>query len=106
MFDFESLLSFLDFLARGESIRGEVIGREDFNSHGFHVIVDTCFTKDTGRYETAIKVNNNIPVIVEYYNNPTSAKEGHENWKTECEKACFSFLDVQTGEIFIYESDQ
>lgn len=103
MWDFDSLQNFLEILGKGESIRGEEIGRDTFINGNYTILIDTCFARDTSMYETAITVNNNNIVVVEAYDNPDDATIGHKSWIAACKKKSFSFYSIQTGEIFIYQ---
>ncbi len=97
---------FISFLASGAApsdIRGKVVGRDEFESCGRDILVDTCFTMDTGMYETAIRVNNDPIIIVEEYNTKEEAEKGHEKWVETCSKKSFTLDSVQIPEIRIYE---
>jgi hypothetical protein len=46
----------------------------------YDITIDTCFTGDTGLWETGIERNKEDWVIVEQYHNKTEATTGHNNW--------------------------
>lgn len=97
---------FINFLASGadfSDIRGKVVGRDEFESCGRDILVDTCFTMDTGMYETAVCVNDDPLVVVEEYNTQGEAEKGHEKWVETCSKRSFTLDSVQIPEIRIYE---
>ncbi len=106
MYDFSNLFNFLSYVAQGgnpSDLRGEVVGRDKFISHSRNIGVDTCFVKDTNKYETGIWVNDNPIVIVEEYETREEAELGHKKYIDMCSKEKFSLISVQIPEIRIYE---
>lgn len=101
--DMESMFNFLSLFLNGESVRGEAIGTDSFYNGTTHIYIDTCFTKDTGRYETAIQINGGEIVIVEDYDDSNDAEMGHRRWVNTCRMEKFSLHSIQTGEMYIYE---
>ncbi len=70
-------MSFNDFIqsmAEG-NLRQDVIGRNEWDG----ILVDTCYTNDTGKYETFIRTPKNSKVV-EVYPNRKSSIIGHKNW--------------------------
>lgn len=65
----------MKFFENHFEIRGEIIGNEKFGN----ICIDTCFTNDTGKYETYVKNGNNSGVI-EIYKNREEAIKGHKKW--------------------------
>ena len=96
---------FLQALFSGEPIRGEEIGFDRFSSHGFKIAIDTCFTNDTQKYETAIKINDDDMVVVEEYDSAAEAREGHSKWIEICGRSEFYFSSIQDGTMHIYKGE-
>ena len=86
MFDPDSMMNFLDILRNSECIRGETIGNDTFTNGPYTITIDTCFTRDTNRYETAIIVNRGEIVVVEDYDNSDDAAIGHSSWINACKQ--------------------
>ncbi len=90
-----------DFLSLGihgeviSSIRGKVIGTSEFCSNGKNIYIDTCFTNDTRKYETAISINNDRLIVVEDYDTPEKARIGHNSWIKFCEQPSFTLKSIQ-----------
>jgi len=63
------------FLMNPTNTRGEIIG--NYNKDG--LFIDTCFTNDTGKYETYIR-NVQGFAVVEIYKNKENAIKGHKKW--------------------------
>jgi len=60
--------------------------RDDkFNDTVKKYMVDTCYTPDTEKWETGVKVKGTW-VIVDKYENRNKAKLGHIKWVKECKK--------------------
>ena len=95
------MLDLFNFLTGG--IRGDVIGTDEVNHHDITILVDTCFTLDTGYYETAVRVDNDDFIIVEEYDNSTQAMEGHKFWKDYCAQSNLNFVSIQTGREYYYQ---
>lgn len=102
---FESLSNFIKLVSNGKPIRVDGIGSktDKFINRDTSVFIDTCFTCDTGKYETAIKIGDDKIVIVEDYDDPDDAKMGHERWVNTCKQDTFSFRSIQTGEVYFYK---
>ncbi|MCM1217365.1 MAG: hypothetical protein NC548_22955 [Lachnospiraceae bacterium] len=67
------------------------------------IVVDTCFTNDTMRYETGIQINGGEWVIVAYYDTEDEAVKGHDHWCNIMKYSGYRNLDllsVQTGETY------
>ena len=63
-----------------------------------NVIVDTCFTSDTGKYETGIQVDDKPWVIVELYKTHADSVLGHTKWYQKMkENPKIKLVDVQTA---------
>ncbi len=65
----------MKFLANPSDTRGEIIGREEWED----ILVDTCFTNDTGKFETYIS-NDFGSAVVEIYKNRKESIKGHKKW--------------------------
>lgn len=81
---------------------GEIAGRDEFKSFGRDIIVNTCYTHDTGMYETGIKVDDDEWIIVEYYSHKMPAKEGHQKWCEICGQEHFTLESVQNNDVMEY----
>lgn len=103
MMNMDDFLSFLDILSDGLDIRGDVVDTTEVICDNHHITIDTCFTNDTGKYETGIKVDNDEWIIVERYPNKTSAIIGHGEWIEKCSVLPIRLLSVQDGRTYIYE---
>ena len=57
------------------NLRKEIIGRDEWGD----ILIDTCFTNDTGKYETYIRTLKNAAVVEMYLNREESIK-GHKKW--------------------------
>lgn len=106
LFDFEAQRAeaeiWIKYLLSGEDFRGEIIGRDDFETEdGFHFTVDTCWVKDLQIYETAIKEYNTEWIVIDRCNSPSEARENHQYWiqKVKNENIRF-FKSVQDGCIY------
>jgi len=60
-------------------------------------VIDTCYTPDTGEWETAIEYNNRWYVVEHYGNNKLKASEGHRKWVKKCEDV--NFIPEETDDI-------
>jgi len=58
------------------NLRQDIIGRNEWDE----ILVDTCFTNDTGKYETYVRTNKDSKVV-EVYQNREEAIKGHKKWK-------------------------
>ena len=65
----------IKFLENPFNIRGEIIGRDEWND----ILVDTCFTSDTEKYETYVS-NTEGKAVVEIYKNKKESIIGHKKW--------------------------
>jgi len=81
-------------------IRGEIIGRDEFDG----ILVDTCWTEDTGWYETYISTPEFKEVVEQYGKDREKAIKGHKNWVKKMKKnpkrklkAHISAVDWATG---------
>ncbi len=106
MYDFSSLFNFLGYIAQGgnpSDLRGETVGRDEFYSHSRNILIDTCFTLDTHKYETGVKVNSDPCIVVEEYETREEAELGHKKYINICSKKKFNLISVQIPEVYIYE---
>lgn len=65
----------LKFFENPMNTRGEIIGSNDVDG----IYVDTCFTNDTGKYETYVK-NKQGSAVVQIYKSREEAIKGHKKW--------------------------
>lgn len=106
MFDFEAQMAEAELWAKqfisGEDFRGEVIGRDDFETEdGFHFTVDTCWVNDLQVYETAICEKNMAWVVVDRYNSSSEARVNHRYWIQKIKNESVRFFEsVQDGCIY------
>ena len=71
----------------GEQSWRKDVFRDEFVKGKIGILIDTCYTPDTGQWETAIQRGKERMIIVEMYgNNRIKAKKGHENWVRELKK--------------------
>lgn len=87
-----------EYTSTGKRTWRETSMREEFGG----IVIDTCFTPDTLKWETGISVDNNEDkwVIVEMYKNKKEAEEGHKKWIKKLKdnpkiklKSCISAVD-------------
>jgi hypothetical protein len=76
-----SLTGFIDMLGKPRDFRDTAITDKIVN-----ITVDTCYTHDTGKWETGIEKNGDNWVIVEMYEGEEEAKKGHKKWVSEVTK--------------------
>ena len=104
MWDFGDCLNFADLYLSGSPIRGEVIGSETIVNGRHDIYIDTCFTHDTGKYETAIGVDDKDLIIVEEYDDKDEATIGHAKWLLYAQSPYpLTFSSIQIPEITVIE---
>ena len=78
-----SIIKTLKGLASGEiEIAKRNALREELKTH----TIDTCYTIDTGEWETGIEPKGKNWVIVEQYHNKKEATIGHKKWVEKIKK--------------------
>lgn len=103
MMNTNDFLNFLNTLSADFDIRGDVVDTTELINNKHFITIDTCYTNDTGRYETGIKIDSDQWIIVESYPNRASAVIGHDEWIKRCNMLPIELLNIQDGEIYIYE---
>lgn len=94
----DELFAFLEALASGEDLRGEVIGHDTVGDY----TIDTCKTLDCG-WETAVWNHHGHIIIVDRYDNREEALAGHADWCAVCIHEPVAARSVQTGEVEYFD---
>ena len=81
----------IKFLKNPQNTRGDIIGRDEWND----MLVDTCYTNDTEKYETYVK-NDKGRAVVEIYKNREESIKGHKKWVKKL-KENPNFKPVEVG---------
>ena len=77
-------MNFLRFIGVMKTVgnRQDVIGRDEFGN----IIIDSCFTPDTQKWETGVKKGDDSWIIVEMYDTREKAIAGHKKWRLKLKK--------------------